>query len=112
MDQDQARQRVWLLFRSLEKMSERDPDQEVRGIAVPVLDAVLQACKQFVPEDPIVGAIREVVSADAIAAGEPVRAVDAALVAGQLAVALGPEKVVPGPMSVPRSGPNLYDQSF
>lgn len=112
MDQDQARQRAWLLFRSLEKMSERDPDQEVRGIAVPVLDAVLQACKPFVPEDPIIGAIREVVSADVIAAGKPVRGVDAVVVAEQLAVALGPE-VVPGPVSGPMwGGPRLYDQGF
>jgi hypothetical protein len=91
---DQARQRAWMLFRSLEKVAERDPEQEVRGMAVPVLDACLEAFKQHVPDDPVVQAIRAVLSPEAVADGESVRAVDAALVAGQLAAALGPEHVV------------------
>lgn len=91
MTRDEARRRAWLLYRGLQKVADRDPEQEVRGMAVPVLDACLQAFKDHVPNDPIVAAIREVVSPEAIEAGEPVRAVDAALVAGQLAVALGVE---------------------
>lgn len=101
MNREQARQRAWLLFRSLEKVADRDPEQEVRGMALPVLEAVLQACREQVPDDPIVGAIRDLVSPEAVADGEPVRAVDAALVAGQLAAALGPEKLPP---PAPRSG--------
>jgi hypothetical protein len=93
MNRDDARQRAWMLFRGLEKIAERDPEQEVRGMAVPVLDACLQAFREFVPQDPIVSSIRAVVSPEAVAEGEPVRAVDAALVAGQLALALGPEHV-------------------
>lgn len=62
-------------------------------MAVPVLDACLESFKQHVPDDPVVQAIRAVLSPEAISEGEPVRAVDAALVAGQLAAALGPEHV-------------------
>jgi hypothetical protein len=91
MDRDAARKRAWLLFRSLEKIAERDPEQEVQGMALPVLDACLQAFKGHVSDDPIVSAIREVISPESIEAGESVRAVDASLVAGQLAAALGPE---------------------
>ncbi len=83
-----------MLFLSREKLAERDPEQEVRGMAVPVLDACLDAFKQHVPDDPVVQAIRAVLSPEAIADGEPMRAVDAALVAGQLAAALGPEHVM------------------
>jgi hypothetical protein len=72
----------------------------VRGMAEPVLDACLQAFREHVSDDPIVGAIREVLSPEAASEGEPVRAVDAALVASQLAAALGPEKVVPPPRVV------------
>jgi hypothetical protein len=96
MTRDQARRRAWMLFRSLEKVAERDPEQEVRGLAVPVLDACLQAFREHVPDDPIVLSIREVMSPEAVADGEPVRAVDAALVAGQLAIAIGPEREVGG----------------
>jgi hypothetical protein len=74
-------------------VAERDPEQEVRDMAVPVLVACLQAFREHVPDDPIVSAIHAVVSPEAVTEGEPVRAVDAALVAGQLAAALGPEHV-------------------
>lgn len=89
-------------------MSQRDPEQEVQGLALPVLDACLVAYREFVPTDPVASAIRDLVSPEAIESGEPVRAVDAALVAGQLAGALGPETLPPPPpISVgigPRSG--------
>lgn len=107
MTRDEARKRAWMLFRSLEQVAQRDPEQEVRGMAVPVLDACLQAFKEHVPDDPIVRAIREVLSPEAVADGEPVRAVDAALVAGQLAAALGPEKTVAMPRSARVSSPDL-----
>lgn len=110
MNRDDARQRAWLLFRSLEQVAQRDPEQEVRGMAVPVLDACLQAFREHVPDDPIVLSIRQVVSPEAVADGEPVRAVDAALVAGQLAAALGTEKVVAMPRSVGGGGFRLPDQ--
>ncbi len=106
-----------MLYRDLERIAARDPEQEVRGMAVPVLDACLQAFKEFVPDDPIVAAIRDVVSADAIAEGDPVRVVDAVLVAGQLAAAIGAEKVPVEPQvaSIVKRRPsetNLWDVQF
>lgn len=87
---DAARARAWALYRSLEKIVERDPEQEVRGMALPVLSTCIEQFRAA-SEDPIAASVRDVVSPDAIAEGEPVRAVDALLVVHQLAVALGPE---------------------
>lgn len=101
-----------MLFRSLEKVAERDPEQEVRGMAVPVLDACLQAFREHVPDDPIVAAIQEVMSPEAVAAGEPVRAVDVMLVAGQLAQALGSEVAMGLPRSVGSSRRSIADMEF
>ncbi len=81
-----------MLYRHLERISERDPEQEVTGIAVPVLDALLTACKAFVPDDPVVRAIDGLITPQAVESGS-LRAVDAALVVGQLAIALGPERM-------------------
>lgn len=96
MDKNEARVRAWMLYRELQRMTDRDPEQEVTGIAVPVLDALLDACKQFVPGDPVVRAIDGLVTPDAVEAGS-LRALDAALVVGQMAAALGPEKLPPPP---------------
>lgn len=89
-----------MLYRDLQRIAERDPEQEVRGMAVPVLSACLDAFKAHAPDDPIAAAIRDVLSPEAVAEGEPVRAVDVALVAGQLAAALGLEH----PFGVVRQG--------
>ncbi len=73
------------------RISENDAEQEVSGIAVPVLDALLEACKTFVAKDPVVRAIDGLMTPDRIESGS-LRATDAALVVHQLAAALGPEK--------------------
>lgn len=94
MDRDQARIRAWALYRDLERSSTSDAEQEVAGIAVPVLDALLAACRGYVADDPVVLAIDGLVTPDAVETGS-LRAVDAALVVHQLALALGPEVVMP-----------------
>src|SRR5436190_23900347 len=72
----------------LEKIVQGDPEQEVRGMAIPVLDAVISASRQCVKEDdPVLHAVRDVV-VDVIETGEPVRAVDALLVVNQLLAAI------------------------
>ena len=80
---------------------------------MPVLDACLKAFKEHALDDPVVSAIVELMSPEVIDEGS-VRAVDAALVVGQLAVALGPEK--PGTAPVfsldDPSTPNLFRQGF
>lgn len=48
-------------------------------MAVGVLDSLFTACRELVPDDPVVGHLAGVVTADFIGSGEPVRAVSAAL---------------------------------
>jgi hypothetical protein len=86
--QREAYWQVQRLAETLEKIVTMDPEQEVMGIALPVLDATLSAARDFLPHHPVVTAAQDVISADAIAMGEPIRAIDAYLVARQLAEAL------------------------
>jgi hypothetical protein len=71
-------------------LTRRDPEQEVQGIALPVLDAVIESVRTALPDDPVVQAVRGIVTPEQIALGEPVRAADALLVAKQLDAAVGP----------------------
>jgi hypothetical protein len=48
------------------------------------------------PDDPVVEAIRGVISPEQIALGDPVRAADALVVAKQLDAAIGPYPLVVG----------------
>jgi hypothetical protein len=90
-----AKRRLDALIKSLRVLVARDPEQEVLGIALPVLDAVLEDVRAAIPDDPVVQATARIISPDFIAAGEPVRAADALLVAEQLAAAIGPLPVAP-----------------
>jgi len=84
-----ASQHVNALINSLQTLIKRDPEQEVQGIALPVLDAALTDVKQAMPNDPVVRALVDLFSADFIGAGEPVRAADMLVVAQQLDAAIG-----------------------
>jgi len=90
----QAKQRIEALIKSLENLIKRDPEQEVQGIALPVLDAALTDVKQAMPNDPVVRSLVDLFSADFIGAGEPVRAADMLVVAQQLDAAIGSYPVV------------------
>jgi len=81
--------RLTHLVKTLKALVAKDPEQEVTGIAVPVLDAVLEHAKGVIGDDPVVEAAAAVISADVIGLGEPVRALDALIVAEQLLVTLG-----------------------
>jgi hypothetical protein len=85
----EAKRRVEALIGSLEKLVKRDPEQEVQGIAVPVLDAALEAIKAAKPDDPVVASLVDLMSADFIGAGETIRAADMLVVAEQLDAAIG-----------------------
>jgi hypothetical protein len=85
-----AKRRVTALIDVLEKLVKRDPEQEVQGIALPVLAASLSALKDAVPHDPVVVSVVELMSADVIGAGDPIRAADMLMVATQLDAAIGP----------------------
>ena len=69
---------------TLTNITSRDPEQEVRGIALPVLEAVLQGVRNLMPGDAIAPTVRDVISPEAIAEGEPPRAVDVLLVLDSL----------------------------
>jgi hypothetical protein len=68
------------LKRTLEQLTQRDPEQEVTGVALPVLDAVLEQARDLVPDSPVVSRVGDVISPDAVLAGEPLRAADALIV--------------------------------
>lgn len=77
-----------MLKEHLAEISERDPEQEVKGMALPVLDAVIGAARQFVKEDdPVLYAVRDVV-VEVAETGERIRAVDALWVVNQLQAAI------------------------
>lgn len=86
----EAKRQITALVEALTVMTTRDPEQEVQGIALPVLDAVIKVVRQVRPDDPVVQAVRGVISVEQIESGEPVRAADALLVAKQLDAAIGP----------------------
>lgn len=89
MTKRQAYDRVKGLREQLEKIVARDAEQEVQGLALPVVDAAFEAARQFLADDdPLARVATEVVSVDMIESGEPLRAVDALVVAGQLESAL------------------------
>lgn len=79
-----ARRRLGDLRTHLEAIVKRDPEQEVQGIALPVLDAVIVDARSHFPDDPVVAAVADIISADTVGAAEPIRAVDALLVVNQL----------------------------
>ena len=85
----EAKHKIVALVETLETLTKRDPEQEVQGIALPVLGAVFEAMRTALPGDPVVEAVRDIVSPEQIAYGEPVRAADALLVAKQLDAAIG-----------------------
>jgi hypothetical protein len=84
------------LVRELRSLVDRDPDQEVWGIAVPVLDEVLGWARTFVADNPVVGRMTDVVSVSHIADDQTVRAADALIVATQLRTALHKHMPLPG----------------
>ncbi|MFE9606830.1 hypothetical protein [Streptomyces hokutonensis] len=91
-----AKQKIEALIETLETLTKKDPEQEIQGIALPVLDAVIESVRAALPGDPVVDAVRSIISADQIASGEPVRAADALVVAKQLDAAIGPRPPLAG----------------
>jgi hypothetical protein len=88
----EARSMLRALKASLQRISERDPDQEVQGIALPVVDEVLGAARDALPDHPVIARAEDVVSPELIASGEPIRAVDALVVVDLLFEALRPRR--------------------
>jgi len=85
----EAKRRVTGLIDSMTALIARDPEQEVRGIALSVVDAAILAVKAAKPNDPVVIATAELLTAEHIASGEAHRAADLLVVAYQLDAAIG-----------------------
>lgn len=85
----EANRRVKALISSLKTLVARDPEQEVQGPALQVLDAALDAIKAEIPDDPVAQSVLGIFTAEFIAAGEPVRAADMLVIAQQLNAAIG-----------------------
>ena len=87
MDLEEARRQLGNLKKTLEAVVDRDAEQEVQGMALPVLDAVISSIRELLPASAVVQAAREIISPETVELGEPVRAVDILLVVSQLEAA-------------------------
>jgi hypothetical protein len=85
-----AKRRIGALIETLRRLTDRDPEQEVQGIALPVLDAVIESVRDVLAGDPVMAAVRSIISVEQIESGEPIRAADALLAAEQIDAAIGP----------------------
>lgn len=82
---DQLRQ----LHKDLEALMTQDSEQEVQGMALPLIDAVLSEARKRLPDESTLrNQIVELISPESIANGESIRAADALIVVGQLLAAL------------------------
>ncbi|HVX44469.1 MAG TPA: hypothetical protein VHC49_11315 [Mycobacteriales bacterium] len=78
------------LYSDLHSIFHRDPEQELTGVALSVADhlfatagRIIRSATAFPTEVP------ELISPEALEAGEPVRAVDAMVATGQILAAIG-----------------------
>jgi hypothetical protein len=77
------------LYRDLFSVIERDPEQEILGIALPVVDSTIARARTSLTtsDHGLAPHIVELISADTCSDGRPIRALDAWLVVGQLLAA-------------------------
>jgi hypothetical protein len=92
-DLDLARRRLVALISSMRTLTARDPEQEIQGNALAVVDATISSVREVRPDDPVVMSMVDLLSPERVGSGEPVRAADVLVVAEQLLAALGPEPV-------------------
>lgn len=83
-----ARRRISQLYGDLQRLVDRDPDQEVWDDVFPVMDAVLAIVRAALPNDPVIASVRDFVSADSIAADRERRAAEVLVVVGQVMAAI------------------------
>jgi hypothetical protein len=89
VDLQEAKSAITRLHVQLGGIVSRDQEQEVRGIALPVLDAVLSAAREhLLLDDPVLASLPDLISPEALEAGEPIRAIDAFLAVSQVEEAL------------------------
>jgi hypothetical protein len=97
MDIDDARERLNNLYYNLGSIISKDQEQEIQGIAIPVIEAVIEEAKKLVPHDPVVKVIDEWLTPALMGGQGSIRAVDAFLVVGQLLKALPKQRLAEMP---------------
>ena len=96
MNAEQAKLELKRLRGDLRPIVERDSEQEVSAWALPVIDAVLSEMKSLVAAgDPVLQAITDITSVQAVENAEAIRAFEVYLVAGRLLSAI--ERAHPDP---------------
>ena len=83
-DVSEARNKVSDLKAALEKLHDRDPDQEIWEFAYRPIDAALEQAAQYVGDDPVVAQIRELISPETVLEGRDIRVADVLTVVYQL----------------------------
>ncbi len=96
----EAKRRVVALIDSMKTLLAEDAEQEIRGIALAVVDAAIAAAKAAKPDDPVVASIADLFSPEQLETGEPPRAADVLVVAQQLDAAIG--NPAPPPTTMPQ----------
>lgn len=84
-----ARRRVEQLYVDLQRLVDRDPEQEVLEDVLRVLDAVLQLVRDGLPDDPVVREVQSFYTARASADRE-LRAAEVLVIIGQVRAAIPP----------------------
>ena len=85
------------LYADLLAVIQRDPEQEILGIALPVLDCVLTAAREHLEAAASTGGVAvtaamvDLISPRTVHEAVPIRALDTWLVVGQVLAALGGE---------------------
>lgn len=79
------------LIDSLQKSVDKDPEQEVQGSAVRVVDAVIAESRKLIPNHPVIRALPDLISPAAVEDGAPLRAADLLLILIPLHEALSRE---------------------
>jgi hypothetical protein len=90
-DASLARRRLRELRATLETAVAEDEEHDVRGMAIPVIDAALSDARDALADDPVAETVRQTLRAALEHEDTPVRAVDLLHVVGQVQAALGPE---------------------
>jgi hypothetical protein len=113
MSLDEVLEQVRQLNASLRRIADKDQEQEVLGMAIPVVDAVLAEGRTHLPEgDSILGAIRDVMSPESVEIGEPVRVLEVLLVVEQLEARLSSiQRANMEPLSFSVE-PSVFDRDF
>lgn len=88
MDRREAHRTAKAIRESLEAVVGKDADQEVEGAAIHTLDAVFAAARSLVPHHPVVLRLSDVLSPEAIEAGQPLLVKDALIIFTALEQAL------------------------